>query len=68
MTSSIDKFKDWFFGCPYCGTGGYVLRTVMMIFILILSYIFINDPQIPEKIVFGLFDIALIYLIFKVKI
>jgi len=65
--TNINKFKDWYFGCPHCGEGGYVLRTVMLIFILISTYILINNQQIPEKIVFGLFDIVLIYLIFKVK-
>lgn len=64
---NIDKFKDWFFGCPHCSLGGYVFRTVMLIFILISTYILISDSQISEKIVFGLFDIVLIYLIFKVK-
>ena len=63
----IDRFKDWFFGCPHCGQGGYVLRTVMLIFILILTYLLINDPLISEKAIFCLFDIALIYLILKVK-
>ena len=63
----FDKFKNWFFGCPYCGAGGYVLRTLMIMCILISTYILISDSQIPEKVVFGLFDIVLIYLIFKVK-
>ena len=62
------RFINWYLGCPCCGQGGKVIRTFILLGIFITSVIIYYDFPLPIKVLFGLFDIPLIYLLLKVNV